>query len=77
MQDSTSPLFANAVIACLSEGRDPTVQEMCHVAKRIWADGAADRSAFAWHAMPTTSTERLLALRAAHLALCGSADTSI
>lgn len=72
MTDLSSPLFIDAVIGCVAEGRDPTVQELFHVAQRIWSDGAPDRSAFAWGRLPTASLDRLSALRSARLALCGS-----
>jgi len=48
------------------------LQELFRVAQRIWSDGAADRSAFRWGRLAPTDTEKLLALRAAHIALSGS-----
>lgn len=76
MTISINPLFANEVVDCVAEGRDPTLQELCVVAQRIWVDGAANRSAFAWATLPTTSPGRVGALRAARLALCGAPDAA-
>ena len=73
---SINPLFANEVVDCVAEGRDPTLHELFSVAQRIWAEGAADRSAFAWGKLPTSSPARVDALRAAQLALCGAPDVA-
>lgn len=70
--DSGCPLFADAIINCIAKACDPTVQELFSVAARIWADGAAERSVFEWDTLPTESAERLMAVRAAQFALCGS-----
>ena len=69
---SINPLFENAVIDCVAIDRQPSVQELFRVAQRIWSDGAADRSAFRWGRLAPTDTEKLLALRAAQIALSGS-----
>ncbi|GAY19510.1 MULTISPECIES: hypothetical protein [Sphingomonadaceae] len=69
---SINPLFEDAVIDCVATDREPTVQELFHVAQRIWAEGAANRSVFRWDCLPPTDTEKLLALRAAQAALSGS-----
>lgn len=71
---SINPLFADEVVECIAEGRDPSLEELFTVAQRIWADGAADRSAFAWGKLPAASPDRVEALRAAQLALCGTPD---
>lgn len=68
---SISPLFADEVVDCMGEGRAPTVRELFRVAERIWSDGGADRSAFAWKSLSVVSVARCDAMRAAHLALCG------
>jgi hypothetical protein len=70
-----SRLFASEVVSCVSEGRDPTVHELFAVAERIWVEGADQRSAFGWGSLSTASSERLGALRAAQLALCGDAKS--
>ncbi len=49
MSRSTSPLFMDAVIDCVGEGRAPTLEEMLIVAQRIWSDGAVSRTAFSWN----------------------------
>lgn len=59
-----SALFAREAVACMSEGRDPTVRELFVVAQRIWVDGADRRSAFAWGWLPAASPDRLASLRA-------------
>ncbi|WP_029624172.1 hypothetical protein [Sphingomonas sp. PAMC 26617] len=69
---SINPLFDNAVIDCVATDRQPSVQELFRVAQRIWSDGAADRSAFRWSCLAPTDTKKLLALRAAQIALSGS-----
>ena len=61
-------------IACVSEGREATIRELHAVAERIWADGASERSAFAWGTLSIASPQRLAALQAAHLALRGDAN---
>ena len=73
MSIPTSPLFATEVVDCVKEGRAPSVHELFVVAERIWSDGGANRSAFAWNEMPRSSAVRLDAMRAAQLALCGEA----
>ena len=45
---SLSPMFDDAVINCVASDRASTVQKLFHVAELIWAEGAADRSAFRW-----------------------------
>ena len=72
MSRSTSPLFVDAVIDCMGEGRAPTREEMIVVAQRIWSDGAACRSAFSWNGLSVSSPDRLGSMRAAGLALHGS-----
>lgn len=69
---SGCPLFADAIINCIAKACDPTVQELFSVAARIWTDGAAERSVFDWDRLPAESAERLMAVRAAQFALCGS-----
>jgi hypothetical protein len=74
MTASITPLIATEVIDCITEDRDPTVHELFIVAGRIWVDGSAHRSAFAWEHLAAASTDRVMALRAARLALCGDRD---
>lgn len=68
---SISPLFDDAVIDCVATDRAPTVQELFHVAERIWEDGAVDRSVFRWGRLAATDPDKLMALRAAQVALLG------
>lgn len=72
MPRSSSPLFVDAVIDCVGEGRAPTHEEMLLVAQRIWSDGAASRSVFSWNDLSVSSPDRLGSMLAASLALHGS-----
>lgn len=72
MARSTSPLFPDAVIDCVGEGRAATEEEIMVVAQRIWSDGAATRSAFLWNTLAASSPDRLGSIRPAGLALHGT-----
>ena len=72
MSRSTSPLFVDAVIDCMGEGRAPTPEEMMIVAQRIWSDCGASRSAFSWNSLSVSSPDRRGSMLAAGLALHGS-----
>ena len=72
MSRSTSPLFVDAVIECMGEGRAPTPAESLIVAKRIWSDDAASRSAFSWNRLSVSSPDRLGSMLADGFALHGS-----
>ena len=74
MTNSVSPLIADQLVDCIANDRDPTVQELFALAERMWTEGSAGRSAFAWGCLPPDSTDRLRSLRAAQLALSGSSD---
>ncbi|MBB4097446.1 hypothetical protein [Sphingomonas kyeonggiensis] len=63
--------IAPEVVACISEGRDPSDAELLRVAGQIWTDIRGARSAFAWGELTADSSERLLSLRAARGALAG------
>lgn len=66
--------IAPEMIDCIREGRLPTADEVARVAGRIWADLKGTRSAFSWGELTEDSSERLLAIRAAHAALTGIPD---
>lgn len=68
------PPIPPEVIACLAHGRAPTVREVEDVAARIWAESAGERSAFVWGELEAGSRERVVALRAAVVALNGSGE---
>ena len=70
MTASMSPMIIDEVVDCMSEAKNPTVQDLFSVAQRIWSEGAPNRSAFAWGTLPVA--DRAYALRAARLALCGA-----
>ena len=72
MSASTSLLIPDQLVSCIATGREPTVHELFAVAERMWIDGAAERSAFAWDRLAPDAGERLTALRNAQLALTGS-----
>jgi hypothetical protein len=69
---SISPVFDDAVIDCMASDRAPTIRELIHVAERIWAEGAADRSALRWGCLAPPDLGKLMSLRAAQVALLGS-----
>ena len=73
---SLNALFSTEVVDCMSEARPPSVRELFLVAQRIWSEGAPDRSAFSWGRLDPVSADRIFALRAAQVALCGSATSS-
>jgi hypothetical protein len=64
--------IAPEVIACIAEGRDPTITELNRVAEQIWSDVQAARPAFAW-GEAVSGSQRLLALKVAQAALTGDA----
>lgn len=69
---SARGMMPSEIIECMSAGRQPSVGELFRVATRIRADFEGQRASFAW-ARPLDEKEaRLLCLRAAHAALCGS-----
>jgi hypothetical protein len=71
---SVNPLFADEIIECVSEPRSPTVQELSRLAKRMWEESGAERSAFAWGDLLPSNPEGLCALRAAAVATTGTGD---
>ncbi len=73
MVDDRHLAFADELVACIAAGREPTTHELFSLARRIWTEGAAERSAFGWDRLPSTHQERLRSLRAAQAALAGSA----
>lgn len=74
MTHSGSLLIPNQLVDCIANDRDPTVQELFALAERIWTDASGTRSAFTWGRLPPDSSDRLVALRAAKLALSGGCD---
>lgn len=68
MARSGSLLFDDAIIGCITEGRNPTVYELFSVGARIWVDAAADRSLSDWDTLPIA--EQIMVLQRAQLALC-------
>ena len=75
--DGAKSLISDQVIACVRNDRAPTVREVEDVAARIWAESAANRPAFLWRELPPASMERVIALRAAVLALNGEGDRAL
>lgn len=63
--------LAPEIIACIGEGRAPTLQELGRVADRIRAEVYHSSSAFLWGSDDERSTERLLSYRLALVALTG------
>ena len=73
MDDLQKPLFAREIIDCLSEGRKPTVRELCSLADWIGPEIVQFES-FSVRDDRSPTANRLLAMRASHLALCRAAD---
>lgn len=65
-------MIAPEVIACIAEGRDPSIAELNRVAEQIRSDLSIARPALAMTERASES-ERLLILRAAQAALTGGA----
>ena len=73
MTDSArSTGFAAEIIACIREGREPSVRELFQVAEHIQRDIQGAASAFSWGGRTDDSSERLLSLRVAQAALTGN-----
>ncbi|MCP3731519.1 hypothetical protein M9978_13910 [Sphingomonas sp. MG17] len=66
--------IAPEVIACIAEGRYPSVTELNRVADRIWSDLRACRPALFCN-VEGNPYERLLVLKAAQAALAGDDPT--
>ena len=69
--DAPPATIAPEIIACIYEGRLPTVGELRRVARRIRDELRGARSVFRWE-RSTEARERKLMLRAALAALAGS-----
>lgn len=65
-------MIAKEVVACVAEGREPSVAELFRVAEIIGTEAAGERSIFRWADMAIDSAERLLCIQAAQAALSGS-----
>ena len=62
---------APEIIACVGEGRDPTVQELGRLADRVRREIWGPQPAFAWEPEPCDVDVRLASFRIAHAALVG------
>lgn len=65
-------IFAPELVDCVADGKGPSVHALFAVARRVWVDGGAERSAFGWERLASTDPERVSALRIAQAALAGS-----
>ena len=63
--------IAPEIIACIAEGRLPTINELRRVAERIRDELRGARSVFRWERSMPERAERRLMLRAALAALAG------
>lgn len=63
--------IAPEIIACIAEGRLPTISELRRVAERIRSELYGGRSVFPWNRTAAEGSERRLMLRAARAALAG------
>lgn len=64
--------IAPEIIACIAEGRLPTMRELRRVAERIRSELRGARSVFRWGRAMPERIERRLMLRAALAALAGT-----
>ena len=62
---------APEIVACVGEGRAPTVQELARLADRVRREIWGPRSAFAWGQDARDAAIRIASLRVAHVALMG------
>ena len=62
---------APEIIACVGEGRDPTVQELGRLADRFRREIWGPRPVFAWATEPVEDAVRLASFRIALAALAG------
>jgi hypothetical protein len=67
--------IAPEIIACISEGRDPTIHELARVADRIDRDLFGARSVFAWD-RDVVAARRMTSMRIALAALAGTSTTA-
>ncbi|HEY0623837.1 hypothetical protein [Sphingomonas sp.] len=63
--------IAPEIIACIAEGRLPTINELRRVAERIRAELRGGQSVFRWERSAPERAERRRMLRAALTALAG------
>jgi hypothetical protein len=68
---SMDKLFAPELVRCVADGRGPSGAELVTVARRVWTDSAAGRSAFDWDRLPERDAERVEALLIAQVAMAG------
>lgn len=68
----SEPFVPAEVVRCIATGEPPTSADLLAVAERIWRDGCAHRSAFAWDRLPSDAPERVVTLKAARVALGGA-----
>lgn len=68
------PICAPDLVACIREGRHPTVEELCRVADRIGRDIHGHRSAFAWQSDANPAIDKAFAFRVAQAALTGNGE---
>ena len=73
----SNPLFADALIACISDNRAPTVYELTALATRIHHEVSWSGTPFEWLSKTSEHSDRLYAMRAAHLALFGDVPRDI
>lgn len=66
--------IAPEIIACIAEGRLPTISELRRVAERIRGEFRGARSVFRWSHSGPERAERRMMLRAALAALAGDGN---
>jgi hypothetical protein len=66
--------IAPEIIACIAEGRNPTIYELSRLADRIASEAWGTDSAFSWGALTNDASLRLISLRFAQAALSGHGE---
>ena len=69
---STSPLTADQIVGCIGTDRPPTPAEEADLAARIWTETGRDRTRLMWSQLAPAAWDRLMAFRAAQVALRGA-----
>ncbi|MGK6325391.1 hypothetical protein ACMGDM_20170 [Sphingomonas sp. DT-51] len=68
---SATPLVADELVECVSQGAAASCAQLLRLAARIWSEAVRNRSARTWAELANEAPDRLFALRSAALALNG------
>jgi hypothetical protein len=67
------PCFHSTLVACVADGRPPTLDELDQLAERIWSERDHEAKLFAWRELPPEAPVRAQVLKLA-LAATNGAD---